>query len=366
MPINSTTNSYAGGDQIDCSLFLFILYGIICGIVCIIGFAGNILSFFVLVKDQASPVACFLLQSLAVADNCFLALWCVHYSIRQFYIYFAKTTTPIFMYIRLYTFPILYMAQMQTIWLTVIIALNRFMAVCLPYQAPQFCSINNVYKEVFTVTLFSIVYNIPKYFEITITHNGSVTWCYTAMGSNAAYRMIYNDIMYYLFTFVLPLLILAVVNTKVIITFRAIRRRKQRMTSRRRDNDNNITLVMIIVVVVFMVCQAPARIVQIVYKYYFTSCMQPAFFLIHISNTFEVLNSSVNFIIYAIFRKRFCAILSENVCLDLFTRQRALKRVCTTTEGLQLTEHEETPPGSKRKSNPTDSTKGNRNKQCNV
>lgn len=338
--INNTSTAHTTP---SCKFVLFILYGIVCGIICILGFMGNVFSFLVLVKDQASPVASFLLQTVAIADNCFLVLWMIHYSVRQYHTYFTNSTSVALIYIRMYTFPILYMAQMETIWLTVVIAMNRFMAVCLPYRAPHLCTIYNVYKEVVIVTIFSIVYNIPKCFEryiVTSSNSTTVTWNYTELGKNTTYRTVYNDAMYYIFTFILPLMILMFINTKVIIAYQALRKRKKRMTTRRQQNDNNITLVMIIVVVVFMVCQAPARLVQMIYAYSFNTCTEAAFFLIHISNTFEVLNSSVNFVIYAIFRKRFCDVLLDNFCcgpLKKYSRKNSTKSL--TTEGMALSEY---------------------------
>ena len=90
------------------------------------------------------------------------------------------------------------------------------------------------------------------------------------------------------------------------------RRTERRATSRRisaasttDDIDNNITLVMIIVVLVFMITQAPARIVQLIWEYKFNHCSSVQFVLIEISKVVEVINSSVNFFIYCGLRSKF-------------------------------------------------------------
>ena len=327
----------------NCQLFLFILY-LVLGILCLFGFFGNLISFLVLRKDSSSPVASFLLQMLAIADNTFLAIWMFIYTFRYSANHFNSliTETEGFLYARVYSFPIMYMAQMATIWLTVVIALNRFMAVCLPYRAPTLCTIYNVYKEVIVVAVFSIVYNIPRFLEVEMYHkeDGKLVWNYTQLHYNSVYETLYSHTLYYMFTFVLPVLILTLVNTKVIIAYRATRRRRYRMTSRRTENESNITLVMIIVVVIFMVCQAPARIVQIISNYNHTECTE-LYYLAHISNTLEILNSSINFVVYFLFRKRFRDILHDNFCLAPFKHTRSNSRV-TTTEGLSLVEIEKT------------------------
>ena len=337
-------------DTAACILFKFILYTVAMGILCILGFIGNTLSFLVLRKDTSTPVASFLLEALAIADNALLILWLIHYSIRESFQYFGLDSNfhSAWMYVRVYTFPVMYMAQTATIWLTVVIALNRYMAVCLPYRAPHLCNINNVYKEVAIVTLFSICYNLPRFFEIHVLHqttgNATATkWVRTALGNNPVYSVVYVDVLYYLFSFVLPLLILAFVNTSVTIAYQAIRQRKRRMTSRRQENENNITLVMIIIVLVFMLCQAPARIVQLVWRYIYEHCETYQFYLIHVSNTLEVLNSSINFVIYFMFRKRFRDIVWAHYCCDpVVSRLRKSEaHPSTTTEGLYLVQVEQ-------------------------
>lgn len=333
----------------DCGLFQFVLYTVTMGIIGVFGFLGNTISFLVLRRDRSTPVASFLLQTLAVADNSFLVLWLVHYSMRFGYRYLEVNLEQYsaWLYIRVYTFPLLYIAQMLTIWLTVVIALNRFMAVCRPYKAPRLCTIYNVYKEVVLVTAFSILYNVPRFFELTVFKNeeGKTEWKRTDIGANKMYQTLYVDALYYLFTFVLPLLILAYVNTRVTIAYQALRRRKRRMTSRRAENENNITLVMIIVVLIFMLCQAPARIVQLVWGYRYSHCHQYHYYLIHVSNTLEVLNSSVNFLVYFCFRKRFRDIIQSGFCPGSASGgPRRDSCHFTTTEGLSLAQFDQSQP----------------------
>ena len=79
-----------------------------------------------LLQDNQSPVATFLLQILAVIDNIFLCLFLLHFSIRHFFYYtnMAAQRDPAWIYTRMYTYPLLFVTQTSTIWLTVIIALR--------------------------------------------------------------------------------------------------------------------------------------------------------------------------------------------------------------------------------------------------
>jgi len=50
-----------------------------------------------------------------------------------------------------------------------------------------------------------------------------VTLVRTELGNSWLYQLLYFDIAYYLFSFVLPLLLLAVFNTRLVVTYRGVR-----------------------------------------------------------------------------------------------------------------------------------------------
>lgn len=317
---------------VDCTVpntFVFILYSIIMGGVCTSGLVGNTVSLIVLQRDRASPVASFLLQSLAVADNTLLASWMFHYSLRELTRVAGFTPYhqhPAWLYARVANFHIVYMAQTATVWLTVVLAVNRLIAVCSPYSSPRLCKLAYVRREVAAVALFAVAFNTPRFFEMHVVKgNGTNSYelAYTTLRDNSVYAFVYGDILYYVMTFVLPLLILGAVNTRIIVAYRATRMRKRSMqtasnstsgSSGKRATENNVTLVMIIIVVIFMLCLAPARLVQLVTSYEYSSCTDVRFYLIHLSNCLEMLNSSVNFVIYVVYHKRFRHLFFDLCC----------------------------------------------------
>lgn len=118
----------------------------------------------------------------------------------------------------------------------------------------------------------TVLYNVPKLFEIDVivSDNGTAQWTLAPLATNSVYRTVYQNTMYHVFTFILPLLILTVVNTRVIIAYRSTLHShrltdtgSQLLTSQRKEK--NITLVMIMIVLIFMACQAPARLVQVIH-----------------------------------------------------------------------------------------------------
>jgi len=56
---NIESNRY---DLAQCALFRFVLYGIVCFVLGLFGFVGNVISFIVFRRDKSSPAASFILQ----------------------------------------------------------------------------------------------------------------------------------------------------------------------------------------------------------------------------------------------------------------------------------------------------------------
>jgi hypothetical protein len=71
------------------------------------------------------------------------------------------------------------------------------------------------------------------------------------------------------------------------------------------SSEQSVTLIMIVVILVFIVCNVPAKGVQIFWKYRRQHCPTVAFFVRELSVVFELIASSVNFLVYCVFLRRF-------------------------------------------------------------
>lgn len=248
----------------------------------------------------------------------------------------------------------------------------------------------------------------------------------TSFGQSYFYQTIYFDVMYYVFSFGLPLALLLILNTRLIISYRAMQRKRLIMFRHKRhcsdyqsttsgvtegnarttrltedqstpqvqheneqllpqnaqfssevydkgngrqftitDGDGNkkpinnahantttpttspmkpitsptprksaathvamsneggsrvteeisITLVMIAVIIVFILCAAPARLVQLTWSYVpVSSCPSVALVVTEVASMLEVLNSSANFLVYISVRPAFRAIIASIFC----------------------------------------------------
>ena len=238
--------------------------------------------------------------------------------------------------------------QTITIWVTVLVGVNRYIAVCKPYSASRLCTVNQARKQLALVIILCILYNIPRFCEAKLTSMVDTTTnktvlvpAYTALGDNKMYLIIYNNAMYMIFLLILPLIILTILNVRLIKALNALRQRRQQMQSARQQQDNNVTLVLIIVVLVFTVCQAPALVNQILWNVLpniARHCGHFQYYYQRVSNMLVVLNSSVNFLIYFLFNTRFRQVLIQCICKKNYKTIRATNsNHCRDVEGTNET-----------------------------
>ena len=80
------------------------------------------------------------------------------------------------------------------------------------------------------VAAFAIAYNVPRYLESTLVWNGTANvghFARTRLGSSPVYTRVYMDYMYYVVSFVAPLLLLGLFNAKLILAYRRFREKRR-------------------------------------------------------------------------------------------------------------------------------------------
>eukprot|EP00918_Siedleckia_nematoides_P067432 GHVU01146825.1.p1 GENE.GHVU01146825.1~~GHVU01146825.1.p1 ORF type:complete len:340 (-),score=-4.58 GHVU01146825.1:281-1243(-) len=288
----------------------FYVYGLTVGIICALGLAGNTLCFIVLQVDKKKCSATFLLKALAITDNLFLIHILLIRTILYTLEYGTDSAHPTFkqyLNITTYFWPFSHIARHTSIWMTVLIAVNRYIAVCKPLRAATLCTMKKTRVQVIIMFLCVCIYNIPHFLAESVY--GNMADQFYAKGSY--FSLLYNTISYMTFVLLGPFLILLVSNTLIIRKLWTAR--KQRMEFRNQmtsdnKNERNLTVVIVMVVVVFCICNTPACVLRFLVLFYdhlqFQSCRWCMWFY-HSSQILVYLNSSVNFIIYFVFRKQF-------------------------------------------------------------
>ena len=302
--------------DVECKVFVFVLYVIIFGGMCIFGLIGNTLSFLVLQWERRGHVATFLLRVMALVDNFYLIVFgfsSIFTAATTFFGYFDNPVQP---YLVVIVWPLAYIAQMLTVWITVLIALNRYIAICKPFQAPRLCTMSKTRIQLILMGLFIIIYNIPRFLEMKLTdttdpNTGEIIKGVeaTAMKENFHYNIIYETVLYCLFIFLGPLVILIFFNVCLVLELMAARKRMRNryLPVSGEEEENNLTLVMIIIILMFLICQTPAFLNQFLHIMLQDNylCGNPYFYFFNISNLLASSNSCLNFVIYCAFRKQF-------------------------------------------------------------
>lgn len=328
---NSAPRGPPAGYHAHCLLFDFIIEAVMMGVLCLFGFTGNTLSMLCLMRDKSKTATPFLLVSLEVADTLFLVTVLILRVLTSIHTFtgWLEDLMRIFPYIGTYVWPFALITSCATIYLTLLVTVNRYISVCRPYEASDLCSIYHARRHVVWVTCLCLVYNLPRFFEYrvikytnTMTGKLEVRSVPSPLGENIYYQIIYSNILYFLVMFLVPLITLVILNYKLITALRKTKKKRSQLLSNSKESSNSrseddITLILIVVVLVFVICQTPALITQSLFSFLSGDkriCPKPFFYYERISDLMVVANSSMNFIIYCFCSRKFRQILVELVC----------------------------------------------------
>jgi len=130
----------------ECALFDFAVYTLVVGLMIVFGVVGNALSFVVMLKDSATSATSFLLQTLAVADTLVLVAALPLYVLPNVYPYTGLFGSyyELYMGIMPFLWPFFLIPYTGTIFLTVLVSVNRYEAVCRPFSTTKICGNDKV------------------------------------------------------------------------------------------------------------------------------------------------------------------------------------------------------------------------------
>lgn len=286
------------------SMWILIHYNVavnvyVLGVVCLLGLIGNVFAIIVLNRDDEKPKTTrFLLQTLAAVDGFYLAL--------AIFIYPVDSLLHVYRDIEIwhYFWYFLYMAETSTVWMVLVVTVDRYIAVCLPWKV-EWKELRRVRIAVAIVLITAALYSIPELME-TLNLFGNFA---------DEYFLIYHVICYAIFRGVGPLLALIVLNARLMREVVLMRKRHLNLTQHQAQPDN-VTLILVVVVTVFLICQLPSSALRIALAIgIFGDCSShnTLFVLYFASDALVVCNSSVNFIIYCVVGSRFRKILVEMI-----------------------------------------------------
>ncbi|XP_013393569.1 FMRFamide receptor [Lingula anatina] len=290
------------------------------GAICVFGIMGNVMAYFVLLQDKTKLVHFYLLRSLSCADFCFLTSTFFMVVVPNFCLNTGQCIVfyhGIYAYMEAYMWPFHSMANTASKWFLILVATERFIAMCRPYQYTTLNNMKYAQYGVVVLTVFLLIYNTPKFFEAYVEHINCTDYSkavlrFTDLAKTHSYKVVYTAVFDFMVYVLCPLLILLVMNAKIIMALRQQRLSRKRMG--RGDNyDTNITMVLVINVLVFITCQLPSISVA-VYNAIGEKSETYQNYFVPFNNALVTLNCAINPIIYCTVGRRFRQLMKECLC----------------------------------------------------
>lgn len=314
----------------------FWLNGIGITFIGLMGFLGNIASIRVLSHKQMRSSVNFILIALAFSDSLLIVTSILLFGLKSFYPYNGHLMDYYYIALPMITdivYPAAVIAQTISIYMTFLISLERYIAVCFPLKARSSYTQVHTKNCIFLVVLLSVIYNVPKFFEIKMIggHDESYGDFYavtaSALRRNRVYIQIYIHWLYFIIMNLIPLSGITFFNLMIYRQVRIVNRLRIKLTNRERQ-DIKLTTMLFSVVIAFLCCNFLAVLTNVLETFYGTYNDR----LTKASNFFVTVNSSVNFIIYVVLVKKFRLILLQQVKSLLGRRDEPHKNVKFTRQ----------------------------------
>ena len=251
-----------------------IIYRVFVVVICALGLTGNLFNLVVLSRksmtgtmERLERSAHYGLVALAVSD----ALFCLavlptayvgqnvfdslDYDFRFVYTVYGSGVINTFI--------------LSSTWLTVTMAVSRYVAICYPLQARRVLGRSFAFVAFAVVGAVSVVFNVPRYFRLRVENiacaEGGRLYYVDEVSSFDDVRIerAYQGV-YFVVGILLPFLLLAFCNLKLILALRmSIRVREQSYAGTNQRNEsaaNRITLTLVVIVAMYIVLVVPCEV----------------------------------------------------------------------------------------------------------
>jgi len=330
--------------------------------VCVFGIVGNLLNLIVLsqksltyLMERMEKSAHYGLIALAVSDLffCLAALPSVIYGTGKKNGGFAHESFDFRLAHKLYGSGVINTFMLSSTWLTVTMAVSRYIAICHPLRARQIIGKTFTISSLVAVFVVSVLFNVPRFLReeqrsVVVDGGRRLYFCYPGplqryRGANVAYLW-----TYFTLGIIMPLCVLVFCNVHLIKTLRvsmlsrssgdqnsshgAVRPTAPRRTTRERSEQaaHRITLTLVIIVVLFVVLCVPSELLNFFVDMATESSYNTEVFnmAVAVGNLLQVTNFAVNFVLYSAvntyFRYTICRMVRCTRCRSTDIRREVL------------------------------------------
>ena len=318
---NATAAKHISNPEGPSMTFRFVVQTGLCMPIALLGLVGNIIAWIVLLRQRPRLTTTVLLMGLAVADNLFLITTILTHSLRYINLYsdgkYLVSFAEIFPYIFITVYPSVYFIRMVDTWLIVLLTVDRFIAVYRPLHAQGLCTLPKAYRNMAILVFISLLFSLPRFFEYKLTDTG-YKFASTDLNKSMSYMVIYKIILFILIMYIIPTLLLVILNTKLLLTLRRAETYRASLPRgprpSRSSTNRSVTTTVVAVVAMCIISNIVATISHIVYSLengpWSMKHLDPMRrYLSNINNLFITISCATNFLIYCLCSRNFRMVL---------------------------------------------------------
>ena len=297
------------------------IHGYIAIVVCTFGTIANILNIIVLTRKHMISPANFILTALAMSDFLIMLTYLI------FATYFFILTKPIaeyghsigWMYFVLIHNHFIITCHNLSTWLTVTLAVFRYIFVCRSTVAFRHTSIRRAKVAVIIVVVATVLICLPNYFSYKVTKLSEVNegmQGYWVFHSDFLQKhIVYKVMMMWVFGAVMkivPCIFVTLLSSLIIIKMKRGVRWRHRVLNQTQiishdvnREHNRTTYMLLSVVILFIITELPQGVMALIAGVNDSFFNNVYFNLGYLMNLLVLINSAVNFILYCGMSRKF-------------------------------------------------------------
>ena len=336
--VTTTAYHYAGAAQLEAfSNWYRPLHGYLAAIVCAFGIIANILNIVVLTRRNMISATNCILTGLAVSDGLTMVAY-FPFALRFYCLYGTEPTAERnnLGAIRFLLFYACFSVVVHTvsIWLTVTLAVFRYIFIKYPRQGTELCSLQRAKIAVFLNFIVTLIVCIPNFVTITVqgereNDDSEVLWVVGFKLKTKTDRFIYNFNFWIqaILVKLVPCVGLTILSILLVRTMKQAEERRQNLKmkslkpvkdeSNRDRKTNRTTRMLLSVVVLFLLTEFPQGVLNLL------SGVLPKFVeevygpLGDLVDILALINNGINFILYCSMSKQFRDTFIEVFCAPI-------------------------------------------------
>ncbi|CAI2325225.1 unnamed protein product [Caenorhabditis sp. 36 PRJEB53466] len=297
----------------------------------LIGLMGNLLSLYAYSRPNRKSMVGFLLYSLSISDIFLLVFALPLFSIMYLPVWSDEEKGFVVAYTAKYVYPLCMMAKTCSLYIMVLITIERWIAVCRPLEVQIWCRYTTSSYSIAAIIVFAVVLNFARFFEFKIEYvdEGHLLFRRELLDPEKHwwYFMFYFIILSIIFDYTLPFVVMFVANMRIIGELRRTKKERSLMTIQQ-QKEQNTTVMLLVVTIFFGFCHFFSMALKIAESFaggFLTIQNIYLEMLGEIFNYLIILHTASTFFIYYIFSEKFRQIIQA-----LWNRKRLTRHGSST------------------------------------